>query len=107
MNEVRCTVSGCSEVFKTEEEVSQNSRYICKNHPREVQVRAASRSYNPDTDEADKKVGFQIYQHDRRLNHSTRPVGALTRLPGSPSREVTTNQEEERLIALIDETRKA
>ena len=68
MNEIRCLVKGCSEVFKTEEPVSSNARFICKNHPKETQVRADGRVFDKRTDRADEKVHFQTVQFDPKLS---------------------------------------
>lgn len=59
----------------TEEAISPNARFICKDHPREVQVQAAGRKYNPVTDEADKVVHFQDHQFDKDLRRSGKPEG--------------------------------
>ena len=67
MNSIPCKVKGCTNVHLTEEAVSPNASFICKGHPREVQVRAAGRKYNPETDEADKDVHFQDHQFDKDL----------------------------------------
>ena len=64
MNEIKCSIEGCLEVFRTTEPVSKDVRFICKNHPKEVQVRAVGRVYNPKTDGADEEVRFQTHQFD-------------------------------------------
>ena len=115
MNEVPCVIAGCYEVFKTEEIVSKSARFVCKNHPRDVQVRVSGRVYNPNTDEADREVRFQAYQHDRDLNNATKPetdtdtpenVGAHTHA-AIPSRSIIKNLDEERMVDRIDEAREA
>ena len=59
----------------TEEAVSPNASFICKDHPREVQVQAAGRKYNPETDESDKDVHFQDTQFDKDLRTARKPMG--------------------------------
>ena len=59
----------------TEEAVSPNASFICKDHPREVQVQAAGRKYSPETDEADKEIHFQNHQFDKDLRRSGRAEG--------------------------------
>ena len=59
----------------TEEAVSPKASFICKDHPREIQVQAAGRKYNPITDEADKDVHFQDHQFDKNLGTGTIPEG--------------------------------
>jgi hypothetical protein len=72
MNSIPCKVKGCTNVHQTEEAVSPNASFICKEHPREVQVEAAGRKYNPETDEADRDVHFQDHQFDKDLRRSTK-----------------------------------
>lgn len=66
MNEVKCKIKGCKEVFRTEQPVSAKARFICKNHPRSVQLKAVGRSVKK-TDSNDEKVKFQTHQFDREL----------------------------------------
>lgn len=81
MIEIKCAIPGCSNVFRTEEAVSPNFRYICSGrvaygddaltHERADQLAAVGRSYNPKSDEADKEVHFQNHQFDRELDNTT------------------------------------
>ena len=73
MNTIKCKIDECSSVFTTEEAVSPNAQYICKNHNRAIQVRAAGRTYDPKTDEADQDVHFQTCQFDPALAHAHSP----------------------------------
>jgi len=67
MNEVKCVIEGCKEVFKTEEAVSPKVRFVCKNHPRAHQLAAVGRSYKSDADTRDTDVHFQTHQFDKKL----------------------------------------
>jgi hypothetical protein len=68
MNTLKCVIEGClTEISVGGEPMSSDARYICKNHSRASQVRAANRVYNPDIDEKDKKIRFQKYQFDKDL----------------------------------------
>ena len=71
MNSIPCKVKGCTNVHLTEEAISPKASFICKDHPREVQIQAAGRKYNPKTDEADKDVHFQDHQFDKDLRRSS------------------------------------
>jgi len=81
MIEIKCVVDGCPNVFRTEEAVSPNFRYMCSGracygddtltHTREDQVRAVGRRYDPKADEADKDIHFQNHQFDRQLDNTT------------------------------------
>lgn len=73
MNTLKCMIEGCLNFFSTEETVSENVRYICKNHPRAVQVRAAGRSYDERADNLDTEVHFQEYQFDKDLARGGSP----------------------------------
>ena len=75
MNSIPCKVKGCTNVHLTEEAISPKASFICKDHPREVQIQAAGRKYNPKTDEADKDVHFQDHQFDKDLRRSSKPEG--------------------------------
>ena len=103
MNEIKCRIEGCTEVFKTEEAVSRNAGFICKNHSREEQVRAAGRSYS-ESDEADKQVHFQTHQFDRNLDRGRRKQpGVAAYKPAINSKEIfSENVQENQLINLID-----
>lgn len=63
MNEIKCKIEGCKEVFKTEEAVSSGARFICKNHPRTVQLAEAGR-VPQESDFKDAAVHFQDHQFD-------------------------------------------
>ena len=67
MNEVKCQIPGCSEVFKTAEDVSPLARFTCKNHPRAIQVRAAGRVFKEARDLRDTDVRFQPFQFDKSM----------------------------------------
>lgn len=75
MNSIQCKVKGCANVHLTEEAVSPNARFICKEHPRQDQVEAVGRKYNPATDEADESDHFQSHQFDKDLRISGKPSG--------------------------------
>jgi len=66
MNEVKCKIKDCSEVFRTEEPVSDKVRFVCKKHPRSVQLRAVGRSMKK-KDNSDVKVKFQSSQFDPNI----------------------------------------
>jgi hypothetical protein len=66
MNEVKCKIEGCKEVFKTEEAVSAECRFICKNHPRTVQLAEMGR-IPEEKDSKDERVHFQETQFDKEL----------------------------------------
>jgi len=72
MNELRCTIEGCTTVFKTEEPISINARYICSKHDRATQVRAAGRVFNPDADFRDAEVKFQDHAFDKFFDRPNR-----------------------------------
>lgn len=81
MTTIRCIVeekgARCSATMDIQGEVSPMARFICKNHPRAVQVRANGRKYDPAKDEADKGLHFQETQFDPDLGkqHNRKPVG--------------------------------
>src|SRR4029077_808721 len=75
MTDIHCKVKGCAEVLKTQDPVSANASYICKHHPKAVQLEAAGRAYDPILDEVDKTVKFQSHQFDRSLRNGNRPSG--------------------------------
>src|SRR5208282_4071039 len=79
MPDVQCAIEEkgvrCSTVLTVAEAVTENARFICKNHPRTVQVRAASRKYDPTRDEADSKLRLQNYQFDPDMNRAGKPIG--------------------------------
>ena len=72
MNEVKCKIEGCKEVFKTEEAVSAEARFICKNHPRTVQLAEAGRIIQ-ESDFKDATVHFQEFQFDHDLASGSSP----------------------------------
>lgn len=75
MNIVKCAIDGCSTQFETADAVAVNVRFICKNHPRAEQVRAAGRAYDPEADNVDAKIKFQPHQFDKDLRRAGKPVG--------------------------------
>jgi len=75
MTTVRCRVDGCNASINVTEAVSPNVSFICKNHPRSVQVKANGRVYDERRDEADKEVHFQDVQFDPDLARSGIPLG--------------------------------
>jgi hypothetical protein len=79
MPDVQCAVKEkgvrCSTVLTVEETVAENARFICKNHPRTVQVRAAGRKYDPTRDETDSRLRLQNYQFDPDMNRAGKPIG--------------------------------
>ena len=70
-NEVRCT----NTIVVADEGVTADTGFICRHHPRVVQVRASNREYDLSRDEADKAVRFQEYQFDPDLRRSAKPQG--------------------------------
>ena len=70
MNVVKCIVPNCKEEFRTSESVSPGARFICKNHPREVQVRANGRVFDEKKDTQDMSIRFQNKQFDHSLGRS-------------------------------------
>jgi len=75
VNEIKCKIEGCSNVFRTNEPVSPEARFICKDHPRNVQLAAVGRTYNEKWDNEDAEVHFQEHAFDPKL----------TRRPDSPA----------------------
>lgn len=72
MNVIKCKIAGCTNEFKTEEAVSKNASYICKDHPRMVQVLAV-RPYDPHSDNVDANIRFQEHQFDKELTRGGAP----------------------------------
>jgi hypothetical protein len=66
MSLVKCAIEGCKESFTTGEAVSTAARFICKNHPRSVQLRAVGRSLKK-KDNKDATIKFQKHQFDKEL----------------------------------------
>ena len=81
MTTINCIVEEkgvrCSTTLEVSEPLSPQYRFICKNHPRSVQVRANGRQYNPAKDEKDKDLHFQEVQFDKDLGqqHNRKPIG--------------------------------
>ena len=79
MPTVQCAVEEkgvrCGTVVTVAEAVTEGARFICKNHPRTVQVRAAGRKYDPGKDEADSKLRLQNYQFDPDMTRAGKPIG--------------------------------
>jgi hypothetical protein len=67
VNYVLCSVDGCSNVFQTSEDVTANVRFMCRHHPRKIQVLTNDRLYNPDTDHEDEAIRFQDVAFDPKL----------------------------------------
>jgi hypothetical protein len=74
MTELRCAVPGCREMFRTNEPLHANARFICKNHPRKTQVETAGRVYHPEADHKDEAVHFQDVQFDREIGDAIEPL---------------------------------
>ena len=72
MNSINCKIKGCKEVFLTEEAVSPLARFVCKNHPRSVQLAEVGRVMT-EKDEKDKEVHFQECQFDPGLASGASP----------------------------------
>ena len=82
MTTINCKVEEkgvrCSTTIEVTEEIAKNfNGFICKNHPRSVQVRANGRQYDPTRDERDKDLRFQEYQFDEDLGkeYNRKPIG--------------------------------
>jgi hypothetical protein len=79
MTTTKCTVEEkgvrCSTTLEVTEPMSPQFKFICKNHPRSVQVRANGRQYDPAKDEKDKDLHFQAHQFDKDLRRSRKPIG--------------------------------
>jgi hypothetical protein len=67
----------CSTTIEVTEQLSSGFKFICKNHPRAVQVRASGRVYDPVKDNVDKDVRFQEKQFDKDLGklYLRKPIG--------------------------------
>jgi len=65
----------CSTTLEVTEPLSPSFKFICRNHPRSVQVRANGRPYDPAKDERDKDIRFQTHQFDKDLRRGRRPGG--------------------------------
>ena len=68
MTELKCSVEGCTQVFQTEELVSPLATFICKHHPRSVQMATQGRVYNPSVDSKDEEIHFQDHSFDKTLH---------------------------------------
>lgn len=68
MNQIKCTMKGCDSVFPTNEPVSPRARFICRKHNRRAVLRKLGRKFQEGVDDADKKVTFQAYAFDKRLD---------------------------------------
>ena len=82
MTTINCKVEEkgvrCSTTIEVTEEIAKNfNGFICKNHPRSVQVRANGRQYDPAKDEKDKVLHFQEHQFDKDLGKEfiRKPIG--------------------------------
>lgn len=58
MNQVKCGVGECPSVFKTEEPLSPNVRYVCRLHTK-----------------VEQRVFFQESQFDKSLARAGKPTG--------------------------------
>ena len=65
----------CKITIEVLESVSEHVSYICKNHPRAVQLRAAGRVYNYAKDDADKRIRLQEFQFDHDMSRAAMPEG--------------------------------
>jgi hypothetical protein len=75
-----------STTIEVTEEIAKNfNGFICKNHPRSVQVRANGRQYDPAKDEKDKDLHFQAHQFDKDLRRASKPLGT-GHIPNTPGR---------------------
>lgn len=83
MNNIQCVVVNkgvrCETFISVSDPVSDKCSFICKNHNRAEQVRAAKRSYDPIKDEADKDVHFQDCQFDPNLYGGAAPDFSIER----------------------------
>jgi hypothetical protein len=91
MNSIQCKVKDCKNVYLTEEAVSPNARFICREHPRQAQVEAVGRKYNPVTDEADNDIHFQGHQFDKDLRIARMPIGT-SHIPNHGSNVITSDE---------------
>lgn len=95
VNIIQCKIEGCTEVFKTEEDISSNARFICRNHPRSVQVEAAGRMYDWKKDNEDADVHFQEHQFDPNLSRGHEYIGDDPDAPTGLSDYVRTKMDKE------------
>jgi hypothetical protein len=49
--------------------VSTGARFICKEHPRNIQLQVVGREYDPLFDDDDSYLHFQSYQFDKKLDN--------------------------------------
>ena len=87
MNEAKCIVKNCPSVYRTEEAVSKNFRYVCAGvsqdgykipgHSRKEIKEALGAVYDPEKDHADEKVHFQDKQFDPELGSGKKRNGIL------------------------------
>lgn len=86
MTTIRCRIfqkgKQCSTVFETDEPVLDSPSFVCKNHPRSVQVDAVKRTYDPVKDERDSDASFQNTQFDGDVDGSGAPEGT-GHIPGA------------------------
>ena len=86
MTKIRCRVfknkKQCETVFETDKLVSASPSFVCKNHPRSVQVEAVGRTYDPIKDERDAESFFQDRQFDGDLDSSGAPE-STEHIPGA------------------------
>lgn len=77
MTVLSCAVEKCESTIEVDGPVSGKALFICKNHPRSVQVQAAGRVYDERRDEADKEIHFQTVQFDPELARSRNPLSGI------------------------------
>lgn len=61
---VKCVMDGCDSTI----EAVASARYICSKHERRDVLRKLGREYVEGIDDADEKVRFQTYAHDKTLD---------------------------------------
>jgi hypothetical protein len=75
MFRVPCAVLGCQSAFETNETVKADATFICRHHPREVQLDALGRrSLCGQNRNEDMEAHFQSFQFDTDLDSATDPL---------------------------------
>lgn len=72
---IECSIPGCIFSYNTDQSISCEVRYTCRNHTREELVRVMDRPFDQKRDEADIRVHFQECQFDRDLRRAKSPDG--------------------------------
>lgn len=77
MIQIKCSIKGCPNVFKTNQPVSKMPSFICSGrgvdgypipgHTRRDQCEASGRIYDARKDNQDAEVAFQAFQFDPEL----------------------------------------